>query len=743
MLALAVGFGAALRSGAGRAARRQGFDIEIGSVRPAWHGARLLDVRIVSRTDGRVHAMLREVTVGLNAWLQPDALELRGGVIEVEGLPAQLRGRAEPSSGARDHPGRPSPEIRGEDLVLSWKDADHLGSSVQLAGVSFDHGSLGWQLRAGRAIAESGRAHLSVEDLRVDGGPGLEWRTLHARAMTVSWAAVPRAEQPVEARPEASAGSQGNGTIQELLDPRRLRVRVDALAAELFKLMPPGARGDVGALTWQWGASQGGGADLTLGPGAAAAHRNASSLELTYSAGEHDGRAVMTFHALLPVDATADTSLSLAGGPVALDRLGLQEGDLGFVSTDRATLAGRAQVTLAGAGDSLSFDLDGAVRNLSLVQLRVAAEPVRGIDAQLIARGALDAQRNLRFDELSATLGLFHLQASGVLQQGADQLSAAFRFELPSTQCQALLDSMPTALLPALQGTTWQGDLGAQGRFAFNTNTLDQLELDYRVQDQCRASAVPSALARARFKQPFRYRIYLPDGSPGEQTSGPGSLNWTALSDISPYLQIAVLTTEDGAFSHHRGFNRAAIKASIIANLKARHFVRGASTISMQLAKNLFLSREKTLSRKLEEVVLTDYLEQVFSKDEIMELYLNVVEFGPGVYGVTAASQYYFGRAPPELNLAESLFLSSLLPSPKRYGAMRDADEAPESWMKGLRNLMRIARKRGLLTDAEFEEGLDEHVAFWHGAARPPQRPPVRRRSPLEGPDEDVVPDAP
>ena len=111
-------------------------------------------------------------------------------------------------------------------------------------------------------------------------------------------------------------------------------------------------------------------------------------------------------------------------------------------------------------------------------------------------------------------------------------------------------------------------------------------------------------------------------------------------------------------FHKHHGFNHNAIRNSVAgANLKARRFVRGASTITMQLAKNLFLSREKTLSRKIQEVVLTDYLEQAFRKDDMMELYLNVIEFGPDVYGVTRAAEYYFGRKPEELNLPECFFL--------------------------------------------------------------------------------------
>jgi membrane peptidoglycan carboxypeptidase len=158
----------------------------------------------------------------------------------------------------------------------------------------------------------------------------------------------------------------------------------------------------------------------------------------------------------------------------------------------------------------------------------------------------------------------------------------------------------------------------------------------------------------------------------------------------------------------------------------------------MQLAKNLFLSRDKTLSRKIEEIVLTDYLEQSFSKLEILELYLNVIEFGPAVYGIGSASEFYFGRAPAELDLAECLFLASLLPAPLRYAPMREAEQPPDGWMRNLRSLMEIERKRGLITDSELMEAQNEQVLFWHGGNRPAPRAAVRARSPLSGADNDV-----
>ncbi len=122
-----------------------------------------------------------------------------------------------------------------------------------------------------------------------------------------------------------------------------------------------------------------------------------------------------------------------------------------------------------------------------------------------------------------------------------------------------------------------------------------------------------------------------------------------------------------------------------------------------------------------------------------MELYLNVIEFGPDVYGITAAAEHYFGRGPAELNLGECLFLSSLLPAPIRYGAMRENSEVPEGWMRTLHTLMQIAHHYGRISDAELAEGEKESIVFWHGGERPPPRPPVRARTEFDGDTEDVI----
>lgn len=147
----------------------------------------------------------------------------------------------------------------------------------------------------------------------------------------------------------------------------------------------------------------------------------------------------------------------------------------------------------------------------------------------------------------------------------------------------------------------------------------------------------------------------------------PGSKSYVPLARISKHLQQAVVVTEDSAFYDHRGFDFQEIQRSFEKNLEQGRFARGGSTITQQLAKNMFLSAEKSLQRKLMEALITIQLEKHLTKREILERYLNVVQFGPKIFGVKAAAQFYFKKTPAELDLIESAWLAFLLPSPDKY----------------------------------------------------------------------------
>jgi hypothetical protein len=175
---------------------------------------------------------------------------------------------------------------------------------------------------------------------------------------------------------------------------------------------------------------------------------------------------------------------------------------------------------------------------------------------------------------------------------------------------------------------------------------------------------------------------------------GAANPNYTPLDQISPYLRKCVLTTEDPSFFYHRGFIDEAFRQSIIKNIRQRKFARGASTISMQLVKNVFLTREKTISRKLEEILLVYILEnnRISSKERMLEVYFNIIEWGPNVYGIGEASQFYFQKHPSQLTLNECLFLATIIPRPKgfmwRFGKDGNLKEFANRQFTFLTNLM-------------------------------------------------------
>lgn len=142
--------------------------------------------------------------------------------------------------------------------------------------------------------------------------------------------------------------------------------------------------------------------------------------------------------------------------------------------------------------------------------------------------------------------------------------------------------------------------------------------------------------------------------------------NWVKLDQISKYARWAIVISEDWAFYQHQGVDVEQIKAAISDVLEEGR-VRGASTITQQTVKNIFLSNDRSLWRKLHEFILAQKLEKVLSKDRILENYLNVIEFGPDIYGIRNASYHYFRKHPSSLTAKEGAFLAMLLPSPKRY----------------------------------------------------------------------------
>ena len=147
----------------------------------------------------------------------------------------------------------------------------------------------------------------------------------------------------------------------------------------------------------------------------------------------------------------------------------------------------------------------------------------------------------------------------------------------------------------------------------------------------------------------------------------PAPYKWTSIDLINRELLYAIVMSEDGDFFSHQGIDYDALINALGENIKRREWSFGASTISQQTIKNIYLSESKNLYRKLKEIISVQRLEEALTKNEILELYLNLIEFGPDIYGIHAAAKYYFNTTPNKLNAAQGAFLAVLMPSPRKY----------------------------------------------------------------------------
>lgn len=212
---------------------------------------------------------------------------------------------------------------------------------------------------------------------------------------------------------------------------------------------------------------------------------------------------------------------------------------------------------------------------------------------------------------------------------------------------------------------------------------------------------------------------------------------WVPYSRISPYMAKAVIIAEDDKFWSHEGFDFEAMQKAIEKDLKARKFKAGGSTISQQLAKNLYLTPKKSPLRKIREAIITRKLEGSLSKKRILEIYLNVVEWGDGVFGVEAAARHHFGKSAAQLTPMEAARLAAVLPNPRRLDASGD-----QRFVARRANIIyNIMVRRGVVIP-EFEEiQAEEAVAPLDGAATPDNSTETPAPALSETPAEAPVPE--
>jgi hypothetical protein len=276
---------------------------------------------------------------------------------------------------------------------------------------------------------------------------------------------------------------------------------------------------------------------------------------------------------------------------------------------------------------------------------------------------------------------------------------------LPELACADALAALPAPLRGPLDGLGLEGRIAAHLTVAIDWAHLHDLRIGGALDNGCVVLADGPAADVAVLARAGRHT--LPDGSVRELAGGaPG---FVALDDVPPHVAEAFVAGEDASYHAHDGFDPDQLRLSLIADLESGAIVRGGSTISQQLAKNLFLGRERTLARKLVEAVLAWRLEAVLDKQRLLEVYLNVIELGPGVYGIGPAAQAWFGRPASELTVAQAAFLAALTPAPMSLSRrIADSGGLDEATRERVQIILRSMRRNRLISEARREDAARE-----------------------------------
>ncbi|RYY21088.1 MAG: penicillin-binding protein, partial [Cytophagaceae bacterium] len=360
-------------------------------------------------------------------------------------------------------------------------------------------------------------------------------------------------------------------------------------------------------------------------------------------------------------------------------------GALVSFDTIRVQLTGKDFRPDERTGGQLTVRGSVAARNFSLFHKRLASKDI------VIRQGQLDFVATLGRGTVSLDPGtraalnqlVFHPEIAVRLKP---RLAVSLKVDSEPTPVNDFFDSLPSGIFDVVAGTQGTGTLAYHLAASVDMAQVDSLKLT--------SSLVPSKdFSIKRFgkedlsmiAREFPFTAYNDKGDSLRTFAvGPGNPDFTPYAEVSSFLPAVIQTTEDPQFFKHHGFMEKAFVGAAIADIKERRFARGGSTLSMQLVKNVFLSREKTIGRKAEEMLMVWLLENwlvarthTLSKERMFEIYLNIVEWGPtaykwpsgkrGVYGVREAALFYYAKQPSELNLGECLYLASIIPKPKYY----------------------------------------------------------------------------
>ena len=421
--------------------------------------------------------------------------------------------------------------------------------------------------------------------------------------------------------------------------------------------------------------------------------------------------------------------VSLVANRFALDQLKPILAGTPIVDPEKAEVDARLDLVFHGdpddpthLHDAIDFTGRFHLLGLSVFNPLLGPNPVRHLGFDASARGRLEPRaRKLHLEQADIDYRGVHATITADAEKLGKKPAFSANLAIAPVSCQTALLALPAELTPALQGFRLQGQFASELHAAIDLSDLDQgVDLGGSVGiEGCKVIDAPAAVGAQRLTGSFEQAVEVTPGEWLTFIAGPDNPDWVPFAEISPYLVSSIMTTEDSTFMRHRGFIPSEFRSALKANLERGYFRLGASSITMQMVKNVLLSREKTLSRKLQELFLTWYVEHNLSKERILEIYFNVIEFGPRIFGIGKAARHYFGKPAKELTPRESAWFSSILPNPKRRYTHFCHGSLDTKWELYLNRILKRMHERDRLTDEEYEQAIAQHLEFSRAEAMP------------------------
>ncbi len=324
-------------------------------------------------------------------------------------------------------------------------------------------------------------------------------------------------------------------------------------------------------------------------------------------------------------------------------------------------------------------DLQLLLHDIALTSEAVATKKIQGLDIGARLKMDIEPDHIRIHPQSRIDVGQIRVFLSGTIRQPDRQPDFDMVFTLDTIPLQEFFASVPPVFMTKLEGIRVQGKMSYTLGLRLSMARPDSVRIEPEIglSRDFRVISLGDSIDMKKYRGDFMHVVVTEYGSDSTFWVGKDNPYYTPYDSIPQHLVWAVLLSEDGSFFRNDGFNVLQIEKSIAENLKRKKFARGASTVSMQFVKNIFLSREKTLSRKFQELILTwligknrmldEKKDKETHKKRLLEIYLNVIEWGPDVYGVGRASEFYFKKRPSALTVRESAFLATIIPNPKKY----------------------------------------------------------------------------